>query len=72
MDDGHLSGAGLDVFEGEPAVRPELLAHPRILCLPHLGSATHETRKAMATLAARNVAAVLWGGEPVTAVPVDQ
>ncbi len=68
LDDGHLFAAGLDVFVGEPEVNPSLIAHPRVICLPHLGSATRHARVAMANLAARNVAAVLAGEEPITPV----
>lgn len=65
---GHLAGAGLDVYEDEPRVHPGLLAHPRTVCLPHLGSATEATRLAMARLVAENIAAVLAGREAVTPV----
>ena len=58
-----IAGAGLDVFEQEPKVEPELLTLENVLLIPHLGSGTVETRTAMADLAARNVAAVL-SGEP--------
>jgi glyoxylate reductase len=56
------------VFEHEPAVHPGLLDLDNAVLVPHLGSATVETRTAMATLAARNVAAVLGGDAPVTPV----
>jgi len=69
LREGHLTGAGLDVYEHEPGVHPGLLALPNAVLLPHIGSATPATRTAMATLAARNVAAVLSGGEPLTPVP---
>lgn len=65
---GHLGGAGLDVFADEPIVPQELVRHPRVVVLPHLGSATTVTRRAMATLAAKNVRAVLAGEPPVTPV----
>jgi len=68
LDRGLLFGAGLDVFEGEPDVRREILAHPSILSLPHLGSATERTRRAMAGLAIENVSAVLRGDPPPTPV----
>lgn len=65
---GAIAGAGLDVFEHEPAVTPALLEQENVVALPHIGSATLETRTAMAVLAAENVAAVLRGGSPLTAV----
>ena len=70
MEEGTLGGAGLDVFSREPHVRPELVAHPRIVCLPHIGSATTHTRRAMAELAVRNARAVLEGRSPPTPVTV--
>jgi glyoxylate reductase len=63
LREGWIAGAGLDVFEHEPAVHPGLVEAPNVLMTPHLGSATHETREAMAVLAARNVSDVL-GGRP--------
>ena len=68
LREGRLGGAALDVFEHEPDVEPGLLELDNVAIAPHLGSATIETRTAMAELAARNVAAVLGGKEPVTAV----
>ncbi len=56
------------VFEREPAVHPDLLSLENVVLVPHLGSATVETRTAMAELAAANVAAVLRGDEPPTPV----
>ncbi|MBP0481188.1 2-hydroxyacid dehydrogenase [Sagittula salina] len=61
---GHLRGAGLDVFEGEPRVSPELLECPGLVLLPHLGSATTETREAMGHCAIDNLAVFLDGGDP--------
>jgi len=63
-----IAGAGLDVFEQEPKVEPELLTLENVMLVPHLGSGTVETRTAMADLAARNVAAVLSGQAPLTPV----
>jgi glyoxylate reductase len=63
-----IAGAALDVYENEPAVHPGLLALERVLLVPHLGSATTETRTAMANLAVDNVAAVLSGRPPLTPV----
>lgn len=69
LDGGRLSGAGLDVFPREPHVHPALVAHPRVVTLPHLGSATIATRKAMVGLAVDNVREVLAGRPPLTPVP---
>jgi len=65
---GAIAGAGLDVFEREPEVHEALLDLENVVLIPHLGSATVETRTAMGVLAARNVVAVLGGGEAVTPV----
>lgn len=65
-----ISGAGLDVFEHEPAVHPGLLECENAVLVPHLGSATIETRSAMARLAAHNAVNVLAGVEPPTPIPV--
>ena len=65
---GHLAGAALDVFEREPEVHPDLLGLENVVLIPHLGSATVETRTAMAELAAANVVAVLRGDDPPTPV----
>jgi len=69
---GQISGAGLDVFENEPAVHPGLLECENAVVIPHLGSATQETRAAMARLAAHNAVNVLAGVEPRTPIPVPQ
>jgi glyoxylate reductase len=63
-----IAGAALDVFEGEPGVQPGFLKHENVLLTPHLGSATRETRTAMADLAVRNVLAVLAGQAPLTPI----
>ena len=65
---GAIAGAGLDVYENEPDVHPGLVDLDRVVLLPHLGSATIETRSAMAELAARNVVEVLAGRAPLTPV----
>ena len=67
--DGQLAGAGLDVYEQEPHVPPELMELERVVLTPHVGSATAAARDAMAQLVAENVIAVLEGRAPVT--PVD-
>ena len=68
LADGVIAGAALDVFEEEPAVHPGLIGLDNVVLVPHLGSATVETRTAMADLAARNVVAVLGGEPPLTPV----
>jgi glyoxylate reductase len=65
---GTIAGAGLDVFEREPLVHPGLLELENVVLLPHLGSATVETRTAMGVLAAQNVVAVMRGDRPLTQV----
>jgi glyoxylate reductase len=57
-------GAGLDVHEAEPQAHPQLAALPNVVLLPHLGSATQETRSRMAEVAARNLVAALAGEVP--------
>jgi len=69
LESGRLAGAGLDVYEKEPTIHPGLLALDNVVLLPHVGSATRRTRTRMATLAARNVAAVLSGEPALTPVP---
>lgn len=64
-----ITGAALDVYEKEPEVHPDLLALDNVLLIPHLASATTETRTAMADLAVSNVLAVLDGRPPLTPVP---
>jgi gluconate 2-dehydrogenase len=61
-----IAAAGLDVFEGEPKVHPDLLTVPNVVLTPHIASATITTRKAMAHLAADNVIAYLTQGKTVT------
>ena len=64
LEAGTIFAAGLDVYDGEPSVNSRLLAAPRIVLLPHIGSATTETRTRMARLAAQGVADVLEGRTP--------
>ncbi len=52
LQSGHLGGAALDVYEFEPAVNPPLLSMNNVVLAPHIGSATFETRSAMARIAA--------------------
>jgi glyoxylate reductase len=65
----HLFGAGLDVFEKEPAIHAGLLFLPNVVVLPHLGSATTETRLAMARLACEEIARFARGEPPLHPVP---
>jgi len=65
LERGHLRGAGLDVYEHEPQVNPRLLQMKNVILLPHIGSATEETRNAMARIAATNVLLFLGGAEPL-------
>ena len=65
LDNGHLRAAGLDVFATEPLpMDSPLRTHPRVTALPHIGSATFETRHAMAVLATRNLLQALAGETP--------
>ena len=61
-----IAAAGLDVFEGEPKVHPDLLAVPNVVLTPHIASATIPTRLAMANLAADNLIAFFEGKSPLT------
>ncbi|WP_243042344.1 2-hydroxyacid dehydrogenase [Dyella sedimenti] len=63
LREGKLAAAALDVFEGEPVVHPDLLALDNVVLSPHIASASGETRRAMAQLAADNVIAALGYGE---------
>ena len=63
---GHIAAAGLDVFEGEPQVHPDLLKVPNVVLTPHIASATVKTRRAMAQLAADNLVAYLTRGQALT------
>jgi glyoxylate reductase len=65
---GEIFGAGLDVFEKEPEVHPGLLELDNAVVIPHLGSATVETRDAMGFLAVENLQAALEGRRPPTLV----
>ena len=61
LESGAIAGAGLDVFQGEPAVNPAILAAPNTVLLPHLGSATRETRVAMGLKVVANARAFAAG-----------
>jgi len=66
LRDKRIAAAGLDVFEGEPKVHPDLLTVPNVVLTPHIASATVPTRRAMADLATDNLIGFLVHGEPVT------
>jgi glyoxylate reductase len=68
LEEGRIFAAGCDVYEKEPAIHPRLLAARSAVLLPHVGSATRETRERMGRLAAENLLAVLTGEEPKSPV----
>lgn len=68
LEDGKIAGAGLDVYVNEPFVPESLLARDDVVLLPHVGSASVETRNAMADLVLENVASYLARGELVTPI----
>ena len=71
LRDNEIFAAGLDVFENEPEVNPLLLEQDRAVVIPHLGSATVDTRIAMGLLAAENLVAALEGRKPPTLINPD-
>lgn len=68
LREGRIAAAGLDVFEGEPQVHPDLLTVPNVVLTPHIASATTPTRRAMADLAADNLIAFFDGRGALTPV----
>lgn len=68
LRDGYLAGAALDVFDNEPNIDPELLGMPNVILTPHIASATHEARGAMAKLAVNGIIETLSSKEPVNIV----
>jgi glyoxylate reductase len=68
LTNGMIFAAGLDVYEQEPTIHPALLSAPRTVLLPHIGSASTETRTRMARLACEGVCEVLAGREPANLV----
>jgi len=69
LDSGPVAGAGLDVFEFEPAITPGLLDESRVVLMPHAGSATVETRREMARMVVEDVRRVLSGEKPLRPAP---
>jgi glyoxylate/hydroxypyruvate/2-ketogluconate reductase len=68
LRDKRIAAAGLDVFEGEPKVHPDLLTVPNVVLTPHIASASLPTRLAMARLAADNLIAFFEGKGPLTPI----
>jgi glyoxylate reductase len=68
LETGPLAGAGLDVYENEPAITPALLDDDRVVLMPHAGSATVETRREMARMVVEDVRRVLSGEKPLRPV----
>jgi glyoxylate reductase len=66
---GKIKGAGLDVYEFEPEISQELMGMSNVVLLPHIGSATKETRSRMSELVAKNVIAALEGTVPDNLIP---
>jgi glyoxylate reductase len=69
LETGHIAAVGLDVYEEEPKVHPKLVANPRALLVPHLGTHTTETLAKMESLAMENARRGALGEEPLTIVP---
>jgi glyoxylate reductase len=64
IEAGHIAGAGLDVFENEPAINPKLVASDRVVALPHMGSATIEGRIDMGEKVIINIKTFADGHKP--------
>lgn len=71
LKQGQIWGAGLDVYENEPDIEPELFDMYNVVLVPHIASATMETRTNMGLIAARNIIKVLNGEKPDTCVNMD-
>jgi glyoxylate reductase len=71
LRDGHLMGAALDVFDNEPNIDPELIGMPNVITTPHIASATHEAREAMASLAVSGIIDTFSSKEPANIVNKD-
>ncbi|MFX1554582.1 MAG: 2-hydroxyacid dehydrogenase, partial [Promethearchaeota archaeon] len=68
LNRGTIKGAGLDVYEKEPRISPHLLKLDNVVLLPHIGSATRDTRVQMAVVAAKNAVTLLRGKRPAHVV----
>jgi glyoxylate reductase len=68
LAEGRIFAAGLDVYEEEPKVHPNLLELENVVLAPHIGSASIETRERMAAMAAENIVVALSGGDPLNAI----
>ncbi len=69
LDDGHVNSVGLDVYEDEPEIHPGLLANPRVLLVPHMGTWTVETQTKMEEWTISNVRLAVTEGKLRTIVP---
>ncbi|KAM5453455.1 putative glyoxylate reductase [Microsporum audouinii] len=69
LKSGKVSSAGLDVYENEPSIEPELLGNPKVMLLPHIGTATYETQKEMEMLVLENLRSCLQSGKLITPIP---
>jgi len=68
LNAGSIGGAGLDVFQGEPDIHPDIMSAPNTVLLPHLGSATVETRTAMGLKVVENARAFFAGDDLIDPV----
>jgi glyoxylate reductase len=68
LDSGKVASAGLDVYEDEPTIHPGLMKNENVLLVPHLGTHTFETQKAMEVLVINNIRAAITKGELLTPV----
>ncbi|PYI08076.1 hypothetical protein BO78DRAFT_395951 [Aspergillus sclerotiicarbonarius CBS 121057] len=69
LESGKVLSAGLDVYENEPAIEPELVDNPRVMLLPHIGTMTYETQREMELLVLNNLRSAVETGKMVTLVP---
>lgn len=69
LEEGKVASVGLDVFEREPAVDEGLLRNPKVVLLPHIGTATYETQKEMELLVLQNLESAVDTGKLITPIP---